>query len=89
VRPVRAEPTTLVQPFKLSSEEDDTSNLSLVHVVPSFDNPFRPHSEPRVTELKPFSFEPRTQQIRDKRERLILRAIEAEQKVLKLQLLMW
>jgi len=49
--------------------------------VPSFENPFRPHLESHTTDIKPFSFEPRTQEMLQHREQLVNAALEQEDKV--------
>ena len=61
--------------------DEETDGTILANPVPSFDNPFRPHLESRVTEAKPFSFESRTQEMFQRREQRVNAVLEQEEKV--------
>jgi len=53
----------------------------LLHPVPSFKHPFKPQLQPRVIEVKPFSFESQTQEMFQRREQRLHAVIEEEEKV--------
>jgi len=59
----------------------DDEKPTLVHSVPSFDNPFKPQLQHHVTDIKPFSFESQTQEMKKRRQQHLEKVKEEEEEV--------